>query len=72
MPELAEAALRDGQADLIKVGQSLLANPHWPYTAAAALGVERQSWATLPAPYAYWLERYQPATIVAVGEAKPA
>jgi len=59
-PEVADRAVREDVADLVKVGQALLANPHWPYFAAAALGVERPSWATLPAPYAYWLERYQP------------
>lgn len=65
IPELADKAVRDGQADLVKVGRALLANPHWPYIAAAALGVERPSWATLPAPYAYWLKRYHPETGVA-------
>lgn len=64
-PELAENAIRTGQADLVMVGRALLANPHWSYTAAAALGVERPSWATLPAPYAHWLERYNPKTSVA-------
>ena len=65
IPQLAEDAVRSGQADLVKVGRALLANPHWPYVAAAALGVERPSWATLPAPYAYWLERYHPESGVA-------
>lgn len=65
VPKLADGAVRNGQADLVQVGRALLTNPHWPYVAAAALGVERPSWATLPAPYAYWLERYQPETAVA-------
>ncbi|UWE16337.1 NADH:flavin oxidoreductase/NADH oxidase [Herbaspirillum huttiense] len=56
-PELAERAVKDGQLDLVMVGRSHLANPHWPYQAAKELGVERPSW-TLPAPYAHWLERY--------------
>lgn len=64
-PELADNAVRRGQADLVKIGRALLANPHWPYTAAVSLGVERPSWATLPAPYAYWLERYHPETAIA-------
>jgi len=64
-PELADHAIREGQADLVKVGRALLANPHWPYFAAAALGLERPSWLTLPAPYAHWLERYHPQTAVA-------
>ena len=53
VPALADNAIRHGQADLVAVGQAMLANPHWPYTAAAALGIERPSWATLPAPYAF-------------------
>jgi 2,4-dienoyl-CoA reductase-like NADH-dependent reductase (Old Yellow Enzyme family) len=64
-PELADDVIRNGQADLVKVGRALLANPHWPYIAAAALGIARPSWATLPAPYAHWLERYHPETGVA-------
>ncbi len=63
---IADAAVRDGTAELVKVGQALLANPHWPYAAAVALGVERPSWATLPAPYAHWLERYQPVSTASV------
>ncbi|MDB5787681.1 MAG: xenA [Caballeronia mineralivorans] len=68
-PEIADNAVRNGQADLVKVGRALLASPHWPYTAAVALGVERSSWATLPAPYAFWLEQYEPVTAVAPVEA---
>jgi 2,4-dienoyl-CoA reductase-like NADH-dependent reductase (Old Yellow Enzyme family) len=64
-PQLADEAIRNGQADLVKVGRALLANPHWPYAAAKSLGVTRPSWATLPAPYAYWLEHYNPDTGVA-------
>ena len=64
-PELAGNAIRRGQADLVKIGRALLANPHWPYTAAESLGVERPSWATLLAPYACWLERYHPETAIA-------
>jgi 2,4-dienoyl-CoA reductase-like NADH-dependent reductase (Old Yellow Enzyme family) len=60
IPAVAEQVLRDGQADLVNVGRALLANPHWPYAAAHALGVSEPSWATLPAAYAHWLERYRP------------
>lgn len=63
-PELADRAVRDGQMDLVKVGRALLSNPHWPYQAAIALQVDQPSW-TLPAPYAYWLERYKPSAVVA-------
>ena len=57
-PELAETAIADGQLDLVMVGRSHLANPHWPMHAAKALKVERPTW-VLPAPYAHWLERYR-------------
>jgi 2,4-dienoyl-CoA reductase-like NADH-dependent reductase (Old Yellow Enzyme family) len=63
-PDIAEQVVRNGQVDLVKVGRALLANPHWPYQAAVALGVDRPSW-TLPAPYAYWLERYKLGAVVA-------
>ena len=56
-PELAQAAVQNNQLDLVMIGRAHLADPHWPYKAAFALGVERPSW-TLPAPYAHWLERY--------------
>jgi 2,4-dienoyl-CoA reductase-like NADH-dependent reductase (Old Yellow Enzyme family) len=57
---IADNPVRSGQADLVNVGRALLANPHWPYAAAASLGVERASWATLPVQYAFWLDRYKP------------
>ncbi|AIN57134.1 NADH:flavin oxidoreductase/NADH oxidase [Pseudomonas soli] len=57
-PELAEGALQANQLDLVSVGRAHLADPHWPYAAAEALGVDKASW-TLPAPYAHWLERYR-------------
>ena len=62
---VADRAVRHGQADLVVVGRALLANPHWPYAAASALGVERAAWAKLPAPYAFWLELHAP-TLAAV------
>lgn len=45
VPGLAEAALRDGQADLIKVGQSLLANRTGP-----TLRQRRWAWSVRPGP----------------------
>jgi 2,4-dienoyl-CoA reductase-like NADH-dependent reductase (Old Yellow Enzyme family) len=59
-PELAQRVVQNGQLDLVMVGRAHLADPHWPYKAARALGIERASW-TLPAPYAHWLERYKVA-----------
>ncbi len=57
-PELAEHLVGTGAVDLVMLGRSLLANPHWAYLAAQRLGDEKPSW-TLPAPYAHWLARYR-------------
>ncbi|WP_224366408.1 NADH:flavin oxidoreductase/NADH oxidase [Hyalangium versicolor] len=59
-PEQANGLIRDGKLDLVMLGRPLLENPHWPYTAARKLGVDKAAW-TLPAPYAHWLERYRSA-----------
>ena len=59
-PLVAEQALNQGHLDLVLVGRAHLANPHWPYAAAQALKLDRAPW-LLPAPYAHWLERYQPS-----------
>jgi 2,4-dienoyl-CoA reductase-like NADH-dependent reductase (Old Yellow Enzyme family) len=59
-PNLAEAAVANGQLDVVMVGRAHLADPHYPLQAAKELGVERPTW-VLPAPYAHWLERYQMA-----------
>lgn len=56
-PDAAEAAITSESLDLVMVGRSHLADPHWTYAAAKKLGVDRASW-TLPAPYAHWLQRY--------------
>lgn len=56
-PEIAERAVSSEQLDLIAIAKGMLSNPHWPYHAARKLGIEKPSW-TLPAQYAYWLERY--------------
>lgn len=60
LPELCEQTLQAGQLDLVMVGRAHLADPHWPYQAAKTLGVDQPAW-VLPAPYAHWLQRYQPA-----------
>ena len=57
-PDLAEEAIKSQNLDLVMVGRSTLSNPHWPYEAAQALGIEKPSW-VLPAPYAHWLEHYK-------------
>ncbi len=57
-PAEADRLIREEKLDAIMFARPMLVNPHWPYLAAKALGVEKPSWATLPAPYAHWLERY--------------
>jgi NADPH2 dehydrogenase len=51
-PQLAEAALRNGYADLIALGRELLRNPYWPLHAAKTLGEEID-----------WPEQYQRANV---------
>lgn len=58
LPHLAEAAIEKEQLDIVMIGRASLANPHWPYEAAKALGIDKPAW-VLPAPYAHWLERYR-------------
>ncbi len=58
-PEKANDLIREGKIDLVTLGRPFLVNPHWPYRAARELGIENPSWATLPAPYAHWVARYQ-------------
>lgn len=58
-PKDVERAIVDGQMDVVMVGRAHLANPHYSYNLALALGEDRPSWLTLPAPYAYWLAQYR-------------
>lgn len=61
-PAVAEAAVAQGHLDLALVGRAHLANPHWPYAAALALGQPQPAW-VLPPAYAHWLERYRPSNL---------
>lgn len=38
-PELADAIVREGRADIVLLARELLRDPHWPLRAAKALGV---------------------------------
>ncbi|WP_329742925.1 NADH:flavin oxidoreductase/NADH oxidase [Dyella sp. A6] len=53
----ADNFVREGKADLLLFGRTLLANPHWPRLAAKALDKERPDW-VLPASYAHWLQNW--------------
>ena len=57
-PHTAERVVADGQMDLVMIGRAHLADPHYPYQLALALGMEKP-FQVLPPQYAYWLSRYQ-------------
>ncbi|WP_233237968.1 NADH:flavin oxidoreductase/NADH oxidase [Bordetella sp. LUAb4] len=57
-PQVAERAIAEGQMDLVMIARAHLADPHYPYALAVALGQENPAW-VLPAPYAHWLSRYK-------------
>ena len=59
-PQVAERIVADGEVDLVMIGRAHLANPHYAYQLAQALGKDKPDW-VLPAPYAHWLERYRGA-----------
>lgn len=50
-PQMAEDAVREGNADLVLLGRELLRDPYWPYHAAVALGLPDAA-SILPAQYA--------------------
>ena len=60
LPALANDCIEQEQLDIVMVGRAHLANSNWSYEAAKALGLEKPAW-VLPAPYAHWLNRYEPA-----------
>ena len=43
-PDLAEEVIANGRADLVVMGRTLLADPHWPLKAANALRAENMDW----------------------------
>ena len=43
-PDMAESIIANGQADMIFLGRSLLADPVWPLRAAAKLKSEKAPW----------------------------
>lgn len=55
-PELANAIIADGSADLVALGRELLANPNFTYHAALALGHPAPH-DVLPEAYAFYLKR---------------
>jgi 2,4-dienoyl-CoA reductase-like NADH-dependent reductase (Old Yellow Enzyme family) len=57
-PHTAERVVADKKMDLVMVGRAHLADPHYPYQIALALGETMPS-SVLPTQYAYWLSRYK-------------
>ncbi|NKF24191.1 NADH:flavin oxidoreductase/NADH oxidase [Solimonas marina] len=57
-PKVAARVVADGEMDVVMIGRAHLADPHYPYQLALALGREHPA-ALLPTPYAYWLSRYR-------------
>jgi 2,4-dienoyl-CoA reductase-like NADH-dependent reductase (Old Yellow Enzyme family) len=57
-PEIAERVIAQEQMDLVMIGRAHLADPHYPYQLALALGKDQPD-AVLPTQYTYWLERYR-------------
>lgn len=55
-PQKTDELIRSEQVDLVLLGKGLLSDPHWPYHAAQALGVEMPQ-RLLPDQYAWWLKR---------------
>lgn len=53
----AARAIDEHQLDVVMIGRAHLANPHYPYRLAQKLGLKPAE-QLLPAPYAFWLERY--------------
>jgi 2,4-dienoyl-CoA reductase-like NADH-dependent reductase (Old Yellow Enzyme family) len=66
-PEHAEQILRSGQADIIALGRQLMAEPHWAYRAALALGHPDPS-SVLPEYYGFYMRRREKA----LGQRPPA
>ncbi|MGQ5315357.1 NADH:flavin oxidoreductase/NADH oxidase [Xanthomonas arboricola pv. corylina] len=57
-PHTAERVVADKLMDLVMIARAHLADPHYPYQIALALGEEKPA-GVLPTQYAYWLSRYK-------------
>jgi 2,4-dienoyl-CoA reductase-like NADH-dependent reductase (Old Yellow Enzyme family) len=55
-PKKTDDLIRSEQLDLVFLAKALLSDPHWPYHAAQALGIDLPQ-SILPAQYAHWLKR---------------
>jgi 2,4-dienoyl-CoA reductase-like NADH-dependent reductase (Old Yellow Enzyme family) len=50
-PQMADNAVREGNADIVLLGREMLRDPYWPYHAAVALGLPDAA-SVLPIQYA--------------------
>ena len=50
-PQMADKAVREGDADIVLLGREMLRDPYWPYHAAVALGLPDAA-SILPVQYA--------------------
>lgn len=62
-PFLADAAIRNGDADLIGIARQALVEPNWPLHAEQTLeaGPQADCFASWPHQYGWWLKRRRPA-----------
>lgn len=58
-PAEADALIREEKIDVVLMGRPFLSDPHWPYHAAQALGINDAAKLTLPPSYTHWLARYR-------------
>lgn len=61
-PADAERAIATAQMDLVMLARAHLANPHYAYALALALGADKPELSTLPAPYAHVLAHQRQRT----------
>jgi 2,4-dienoyl-CoA reductase-like NADH-dependent reductase (Old Yellow Enzyme family) len=61
-PADAERAIATAQMDLVMLARAHLANPHYAYALALALGADKPELSTLPAPYAHVLAQQRHRT----------
>lgn len=63
-PVIAQRVVAEQQMDLVMIGRAHLANPHYTYAMAQALGMAKPT-DLLPIQYGHWLARYHGAAKVA-------
>ena len=61
----AEAALQEGQVDLVAIGRQALFDPFWPRHQAYAMG--QNDYADWPEAYGWWLQRREKAIVAIRG-----